>query len=43
MGAAKRLGKYEMQKDRLSSIASVLQADSFLMEHEAEMLASKIE
>jgi phospholipase C len=42
-GAAKRLGILDAQQNRLGSIETVLQADAFLMEHEAELLAKKIE
>jgi phospholipase C len=39
-GAAQRLGKLGDQAGRLSSIESVLQADAFLMEREADLLAA---
>jgi phospholipase C len=39
-GAAQRLGKLDVQTHRLASIESVLQADAFLMEREADLLAA---
>jgi hypothetical protein len=41
-GAAQRLGKLDVQTDRLASIERVLQADAFLMEREADLLAAAL-